>query len=190
LLLLRGSIQSDEIFFLVHILGAAEVLSLHPLVLHEEMPQLSAGAKHHILLEYSPYDRNHSFAALARRHNINGGGAVVRCWHSQWNGTVFSLRRKLGSGRPRILSRAQVQQHVAKPILAANRAHRAISYTQLLPQVRDRTGTNIALRTLQRYGKKEVRARWQHTIKRVMAERENNAVMISRRSCLLCLQCC
>lgn len=174
----------------MHKFGAAELLSLHPLVPHEEMPQLSAEAKHHILLEYSPYDRNHSFAALARRHNIAGGGAVVRCWHSQWNGTVSSLTRKLGSGRPRILSRAQVQQHVANPILAANREHRAISYTQLLPQVRDRTGKHLALRTLQQYGKEEVRARWKHTIKRVIAEREYNAVMISRRSCLLCLKCC
>lgn len=174
----------------MHILGAVELLSLHPLVLHEEMPQLSAEAKHHILLDYSPYHRNYSFAALARRHNIKGGGRLLQYWHSQWNGTVSSLRRKLGSGRPRILSRAQVQQHVAKPILAANREHRAISYTQLLPQVRERTGTNIALRTLQDYGKREVRARWKHTMKRVMAEREYNAVMISRRSCLLCLQCC
>lgn len=151
------------------------------------MPQLSPEAKHHILLEYAPNDQTRSFAALARRHNIKGGRQVLQNWYSQWNGTVASLNRKLGSGKVRILSRAQVQQHVAKPILAANRAHRAISYPQLLPQVRDRTGKNISLRTLERYGKEDAGAKSKTTTKRIEAECKCNAVMMMRVDRSLCL---
>lgn len=157
------------------------------LVLGREMPQLSSEAKHHILLEYAPHDQTRSFAALARRHNIDGGRRVLQYWYSQWNGTAASLNRKLGSGRARILSRAQVQQQVAKPILAANRGHRAISYTQLLPQVRDQTGENISLRTLQRYGKEDAGARSKTTTKRIEAECKCDAATMMRVDRSLCL---
>lgn len=68
------------------------------------------------------------------------------------------------------LTAAQVSRHVRAPILAANRAHRAISYTELLPKVREKTGTQISLRSLQRYGKEELGAKQRRSKKRTAAE--------------------
>ncbi len=90
------------------------------------MPHLSAEAKHHILLEYAPHDSTRTFDALARRHAVAGGKATVQRWHARWDGTARSLERMAGTGKPRVLSRAEVSRHIRAPILAANRAHRAI----------------------------------------------------------------
>jgi transposase len=136
------------------------------------MKQLSADTKHAILLEYSPYSAAHSFAALAARHTVAGGAEVVRRWHQRWNGTPQSLEHKKGAGRPRALSRRQVQQHVRTPILRANRARKAVHYSKLLPVVRQKTGKEIALRTLQDYGKKELGARQRRGKKRTAEESE------------------
>lgn len=134
------------------------------------MPQLSPEVKHHILQHYSSRDPARSFVSLARLHNIAGGERTLRRWHQQWDGTVQSLQRKQGSGRPRTLSRAEVNRHVRTPIRSANRAHRAISYTTLLPDVQLKTGKNVTLRTLQRYGKEELKANQKHTKKRTADE--------------------
>lgn len=134
------------------------------------MKSLSADIKHHILLEYSPHSHTHNFAALAAKHGVAGGGEVVRRWHAQWDGTPQSLERKPVAGRPRILSRAQVTRHIRVPILAANRAHRAVHYTQLLPRVRQSTGKQVTLRTIQRYGKEQLGAKDKQTTKRTADE--------------------
>jgi hypothetical protein len=139
------------------------------------MPHLSADAKHHILLEYAPHDTTRSFSALARRHAVKGGADVVRHWHDRWDGTPASLQRKTGTGKAPLLSRAQVSRHIRTPILAANRAHRAIHYTELLPRVQAATGTQVSMRTLRRYGKEELGARQKHTKKRTAAESECTA---------------
>ena len=86
-------------------------------------------------IEYRAGDAGRSFAALARRHGVKGGRQVVLQWWRRWDGTAASLQRKQGSGKKALLSTAQVQRHIAAPIRAANRAHRAISYPDLLPQV-------------------------------------------------------
>jgi len=144
------------------------------------MPHLSAEAKHHILLEYAARDTTRSFAALARRHAVTGGARTVQRWHARWDGTPASLQEKARSGRPRILSRAQVSRHVRTPILAANRAHRAVSYTDLLPEVQRKTGKQLALRTLREYGKQQLGARNKHTKKRTADESECTATQQMR----------
>jgi transposase len=136
------------------------------------MSHLSAEVKHHILLEYSPRSPTHSFSALAARHAIPGGRQTVQQWHARWDGTARSLERRVGSGRERTLSSRQVQQHVRAPILRANRAHRVVHYTQLLPSVRQKSGTEVSLRTLQRYGREELGAKQKHTKKRTAEESE------------------
>jgi hypothetical protein len=146
------------------------------------MPHLSADVKHTILLEYSAHDTTRSFAALARRHSIHGGADVVRHWHDRWDGSPASLKRKPGSGKARILSRAEVSRHVRAPILAANRAHRAIHYTELLPRVQAATGKQLTLRTLQDYGKQQLRARDKHSKKRTRDESEYTAHGRERRT--------
>lgn len=136
------------------------------------MSQLNADTKHHILLEYAADDRARSFAALAERHAVKGGARVVRRWHQRWNGTPASLQHKKGAGRPRILSKAQVTRLVRVPVLAANRAHRAVHYTQLLPAVRKKTGKKLSIQTLRRYGKEQLGAKEKHTKKRTADESE------------------
>jgi transposase len=136
------------------------------------MPHLTAAAKHHILLEYSPHSRTHSLAALAARHEVAGGTGTLSRWLARWDGTQRSLQEGKRPGRPRTLSSAQVSRHVRAPILAANRAHRAVSYTQLLPSVKAKTGKEPSLRTLQRHGKEELGAKQKHTKKRTAAESE------------------
>jgi hypothetical protein len=133
---------------------------------------LSADTKHHILLEYAPCDTTRSFATLARRHAVQGGADVVRHWHDRWDGTPQSLERRSGSGKARTLTAAEVSRHIRAPILAANRAHRAISYTELLPQVQRKTGKELSLRTLQQYGKETLGVKHRHTRKRTAEESE------------------
>lgn len=134
------------------------------------MAHLSAEAKHHILLEYSPRERGRGFKALAARHNIKGGATLISTWHRRWDGTPQSLEEEARSGRPRALSSAQVRRHVAAPIRNANRAARAVSYSTLLPQVQAATHTDISLRTLQHYGKEELHATAKRGKKRTAEE--------------------
>lgn len=136
------------------------------------MPHLSAEAKHHILLEYSPHSATHGFSALAARHGVRGGARTLQRWHQRWNRTPDSLKEGERAGRPRTLSRAAVSRHVRAPVLAANRGHRAVQYTDLLPAVRRKTGTQVSIQTLRRYGKKELGAKQKHTKKRTADESE------------------
>jgi hypothetical protein len=144
-----------------------------PLSLCTNMMQLTAEAKHTILLEYQPHSTTHSFSALARRHSIAGGADVIRHWHDRWDGSASSLQRRPVSGRPRLLSRAQVSRHIRAPILAANRAHRAIHYTDLLPKVRQKTRTQLSIQTLRRYGKGELDVKQKRSKKRTADESQS-----------------
>src|SRR6185312_9930961 len=136
------------------------------------MKHLTPDQKHSILLEYTPRSTTHSFAALAARHGVTGGARVLQRWHQRWNGTPHSLEHKAVTGRPRALSRREVQQHVRAPILRSNRAHKPVHYSKLLPQVQQRTGAKVSLRTLQRYGKEELGAMKRKGKKRTAEESE------------------
>ena len=126
--------------------------------------------KHKILTHYRAGVRECEFTALARRFAVAGGAKTIRRWHDRWNGTIASLQDKPRSGRPRILSRAEVSRHVRAPILAANRAHRAVHYTDLLPRVQEKTGKHMSLRSLQHYGKEELGAKQRRGKKRTADE--------------------
>jgi hypothetical protein len=134
------------------------------------MPHFSADTKHHILLEYRADDAGHSFGALARRHGVKGGHETVRQWWLRWDGTPASLQRKVGTGKSPLLNTAEIKRHIATPIRHANRSHRPISYTSLLPQVQAATGKQMSLRTLQDYGKKELGGKQVTTRKRTADE--------------------
>ena len=136
------------------------------------MSHLTPNFKHDILKQYLPHSRDNSFAALARRYNIKGGKGTIQRWYARWNGSPGSLEQRAGAGRPRLLSAAQIRDTIALPIRNRNRAHRAIHYTELLPTVRERTGTTVSLPTIQRYGKEIVRARDRSTRSQTAAEGE------------------
>jgi transposase len=116
------------------------------------MTRFTPELKHHILTQYQPYSRAASFEALARRYSVKGGGSTIQYWHSLWNGTAASLQQKKGAGRPRKLSRAQVTRYVKSKVVAANRRSRAVHYPSLLPAVQAATGSDLSLRSMQRYG--------------------------------------
>jgi hypothetical protein len=137
------------------------------------MKQFSPQEKHSILLHYQRDTPTQSFASLAFTHNVKGGRKTVQRWHERWNGTVESLQHKKGAGRPRALSKAQVTRSVKPRILGANRNHRAVHYTSILPAVREATRTQVSIQTLRRYGKEELNAHNKRTIKRTNNERES-----------------
>jgi transposase len=132
--------------------------------------QYTAAHKHSILTHSRAGERGAGFDALARRFAVKGGGAVIKRWYDRWRGDASSLEHKKGAGRPRALSKREVQQHVHAPILRANRAHKAVHYSALLPSVREKTGKEVSSRTVRRYGKEELGARLRRGKKRTADE--------------------
>ena len=134
------------------------------------MSHLTPEFKHAILRQYLPSSHDNSFGALARRYNIKGGKRTIQRWYARWDGTPASLEQRPGAGRPRLLSAAQIRDTIALPIRNRNRSHCAVHYTELLPTVRDKTGTTVSLATIQRYGKEIVRTRDKSTRSRTARE--------------------
>jgi hypothetical protein len=134
------------------------------------MPHLTAQQKHDILLHCDSRRSDQTEQDVAALHGVTIGRTTLWEWRQRWKGTPQSLDREPVSGRPRILTPLEVSRHVRAPILAANRAHRAISYTKLLPEVHRKTGKKIALRTLQRTGKEQLGVKFKHRIKRTREE--------------------
>jgi len=144
-------------------------------------PQL----KHHILTQYQSHNRNNSFVALAQLYNIPSGESTIRKWYRRWNGSAASLERRKGSGRPRLLNRAQVNSLIRVPIRNKNRAHTAIHYTQLLPTIREKTGTQLSLRSVQRYGQRDVHGKGKHTKKTTSKECKSTYTTNFHMHCML-----
>jgi transposase len=147
------------------------------------MSSFTPQQKHNILAHYRAGVRGAGFDALARRFAVQGGGNTLRYWHQRWRGTPASLEDKPRSGRPRILSRAEVSRHVRAPILAANRAHRAVHYTTLLPAVKAKTGKELSIQTLRRIGK-QLGAKQKRSNKRTAGESESAGAHEREQGCL------
>lgn len=141
------------------------------------MPHLRYHAtfKHQVLLEYREGERGRGFHALAARFKIQGGGPLVQRWYQRWDGSAESLQRRPGSGRPRVLSAQRAKQTVHQEIEKKRRKHEAVAYVDILHTVREQSGTNIALRTVQKYGKKDFRVGHRHTVKRTKKECERRS---------------
>jgi len=153
-------------------LGADKPHSLIHISLTNEMKQLSSETKHAILIEYQPRTTTHSFTALAARHSISGGRKTISKWYQQWDGSAASLEHKKGAGRPRALSAIEVSRYIRAPVLGANRSHRAIHYPEVQQTIREKTGKQLALRTVQQYGEKELQIKDKHSKKRTAQESE------------------
>lgn len=137
------------------------------------MSQLSARQKHDILVHCAAARGSENEVDVARLHGAIVSRETIWRWRQRWNGTPESLERHEGSGTRPILTPSEVSRHIRAPILAANRAHRAVSYTQLLPEVQRKTRKSIALRTLQQIGQEQLGIKSQHTIKRTEQEGES-----------------
>jgi len=127
--------------------------------------------KDHVLREYCPGNRGHSFGALARRFGITGCESVVRTWYHRWKGSPQSLARKPGSGGRYVLTSNQVERYILRPIERRNQQHQPVHYTQLKESVQTAVGHSVSLRTIQRRGKEMVGCRVQSTIPRTPQER-------------------
>ena len=136
------------------------------------MPQLTPKQKHDILTIYSSNNNTHSFESLAHQYNIKGGKNVVWRWYREWDGTPQSLERKVGSGRPTILTPLQVNDHIRMPIRNKNRSYKPIHYPQLHSSIQQKTGKEVSLRTIQRYGKEKLDVKQKRTKKRTAQERK------------------
>jgi plasmid stabilization system protein ParE len=85
------------------------------------------------VLAYDPHDAQHSYAAVARRFHVRGGASAISRWHKRYDGTLKSLADRPRSGRPRILSVAQVKTSIIDAVRSYRRKHRCVSYATLLP---------------------------------------------------------
>lgn len=144
------------------------------------MKHLTPQHKHSILLEYRSRSHDHSFAALAARHDIKGGGKVIQRWHQQWNGTAASLEEKHHSGRPRILNTQQVEQYVAPMIREKNRHAERVHYTDIHSSVEANSGQKISIRTLRRYGQDDLGAHQTRGKKRTADESQSTHAHYTR----------
>jgi transposase len=131
-----------------------------------------AELKHFILTKYQRNCRGNGFAALAQRYGIKGGGRTIQRWYEQWDGTAASLEHKRGAGRPSLLSEEEVTQHITTPIKKKNRRSRPVHYTDILRPLRENTGKDVSLRTVQRYGKENAGINSRNTKKRTRHERK------------------
>ena len=136
------------------------------------MSQLTARQKHDILVHCASRHDGESEVEIARLHGASVTRQTIYNWRCHWNGTPESLEHAQVTGRPRILTPAEISRHIHAPILAANRAHRSISYPQLRDRVEEKTSKSISLRTVQQIGKEQLGARYQHTVKRTEEEGE------------------
>lgn len=136
------------------------------------MKQLTPQQKHSILTHYTSPDNTQTLDQILSLHGVSVTRQAVEYWMKRWNGSAASLEGQEVSGRPRVLSRAQVSRHVAAPIRNANRAARNIHYSKLQSQVQAATGTSISQQTLRRYGKEELSGRRTRGTKRTIEESE------------------
>jgi transposase len=136
------------------------------------MKQLTAQQKHDILVHCESRRADQTECDVAALHGATVDRATIWRWRSRWDQTPQSLERAPTPGRPRTLTPAEVSRHVRAPILAANRAHRAVSYTKLLPEVCRKTGKAVSIQTLRRVGHEQLGVASRHTRKRTADERQ------------------
>src|SRR5271156_2940621 len=134
------------------------------------MKDFTPEQKHEILIEYQPYSRTHSFAALASRHGVNGGGRTIQNWYQRWEGIIASLQHRTGAGRLRILTPEEVEHNVEQPIREANRRAQQVRYAQITEHVREDTGKSVSDRTVRRIGEDELGGKLKRGQKRTAAE--------------------
>jgi hypothetical protein len=115
--------------------------------------------KHGILTHLAARREGETLKQILALHAVVASRQAVAQWRQQWDGTIASLQRNGGSGRPHALTPAEVQHHIAAPIRRLNRAARQVRYTKIAEQVREKTMKSVSDRTVQRVGKEELAGR-------------------------------
>lgn len=148
------------------------------------MKHLTSQRKHDILIHCESRRADQTECDVAALHGATVDRKTIRRWRSRWDRTPSSLERHAGTGATPILTPAEVSRHVRAPILAANRAHRAVSYTKLLPEVVRKTGKAVSIQTLRRVGHAQLQVASKHTRKRTSDERQSAHTNESARGCV------
>ena len=136
------------------------------------MSHTSAQQKHDILVHCESRRGGETEVEVADLHGVVVNRKTLYRWRSRWNRTPQSLERREGSGATPILTSLEISGHIRAPILAANRSHRAIHYTDLLKKIQEKTGKSISIRTIRRIGQQQLRIQQKHTQKRTRQECE------------------
>jgi len=118
----------------------------------DSSPNYPTEYKQSVLLFYKNQKPKPSFRLTAKHFGIKGGAKTVTRWYKCWNGTAASLEPKPKSGRPRILTKAQVRKYVGYPIRSLNRKHQPVSYTKRYRSILRQTKKKFSISTLKRYG--------------------------------------
>jgi hypothetical protein len=149
----------------------------------------TAQRKHDILIHCQSRRASESEVDVAAAHGVIASRKTIFNWRRQWTGTPQSLMRKDGSGRASILTPSEVNRHVRAPILAANRSHRAASYTKIYDLVKQKTRKNLSLRTLQRIGKEQLHIKSKAAVKRTKEEGQYRATSNESDACIFTEHC-
>lgn len=112
----------------LHIFLCVQSTSTFFLLLRHAMPQLTPEQKQSILTHYTSRRNDESVDSIIARHGVSVTRQSVYGWLKQWDGTVASLTRSSGSGRPRLLSSRQVQHQIANRIRNYNRSGKVVRY--------------------------------------------------------------
>jgi transposase-like protein len=130
----------------------------------------TAEEKHRILLEYHSNVRGRGFASLAKRFGIQGGKAVIYRWYQQWRQDISSLQTRKRSGRRRVLTPAEVTAYITTPLKRKNRKSTAIHYTDIHTSIKQRTGKEVSIQSVRRYGHRDLKAKEKKCQKRTSRE--------------------
>jgi len=122
--------------------------------------------KQQVVTYYIQHQSSTSFRAVAALFNVKGGPSTVYRWYNRRN----SLQTKARSGRPSILSTREIDTHIKNKIIAKNRLHQAVHYTNLINNIKTATNKNVSLRTIQRIGKNTLNVKLKKTCKRTTDE--------------------
>ena len=134
------------------------------------MTTITPQLKHNILTHIQTNPNNETQKQILAHHGISVSRTTIKKWFDKWNGTVSSLERKIGSGRPRILTRTEVYHQITKPIRASNRASKKVKYTKITEGVQQKTGKSVSVETVRRIGRTELRAKSKRGTKRTAQE--------------------
>jgi hypothetical protein len=137
-----------------------------------ERRSYSADLKQHILEQYECGVYGYGFRAVAAANNIAGGGRTIQRWYERWDGTVQSLTTAPRTGRPKVLSRIEINRHIRTFIRYKNRTHHPIHYPTVRQRIIRLTGKSPSPRTVRRYGNKICGIKLKRTISRTPVECE------------------
>lgn len=137
---------------------------------YSNMPHITAQLKHSILIHIQTKPADKTYEQIAALHGVVTTRRTITNWIQQWNGTIASLTRTPGSGRPRILTPTQVYHQITKPIRASNRASNKVKYTKITEGVQRKTGKTLSVETVRRIGRTELKAKLKRGTKRTAKE--------------------